>query len=255
MRDGKEQFWACDRPRDYPTRTAKGTCRLHFPAFDDGQYVIFYGRFTAARPQAIAMYTADCEPHATNWGGTALFDVVDGNFKFVRYFPGARYFGCAIPPAPDGEMQTPYCLSSFSNMGQLSQGFGPVKYGLDGKVQSDHWLSAGNIDGVRGAMVFCDANTLQLHHLRNVRWDAAESKIVVEAASVDPGSYAAACDRFQRGEFDAAEKELRESSIVAKGGAFLRDGESKYVKVFVYFKPPNKTPDVDATLEPVPLQH
>lgn len=252
---GKEQFWACDRPRDYPTRTANGTCRLHVPALADGRYTIFYGRFTALRTQAIAMYAADCEPRATHNGGAALFDVTDGKFTFVRYFVGHRYFNCVVPPAPEHETHTPYCLSSFMGQGQLSQSFGPVKYGIDGKVQRDHWLSAGNIDGAHGPMVFCQTgkpDQPDLHHLIGARWDEDASKIVVEAGSVDPRSYAAACDRFQRGEFDAQEKRLRETSIVAKDGVFLRDSENRYVKVLARFRPGDKTPEIEQTLETVP---
>lgn len=253
-KEGKKQFWACDRPRDYPTRTANGTCRLHVPALDDGRYTIFYGRFTALRTQAIAMYAADCEPRATNNGGAALFDVTDGNFRFVRYFVGHRYYNCVVPPALQGETQTPYCLSSFMGQGQLSQSFGPVKYGLDGEVKQEAWLSAGNVDGARGPMAFCQIgkpDQPDLHHLIGARWDEDASRVVVEAGSLDPRSHAAACDRFRRGEFNAEEKRLRETSILARDGAFLRDGEDKYVKVLARFRPGDKTPEIELTSEPV----
>jgi len=191
-------------------------------------------------------------PAAT--GGAALFDVTDGSFRFVRYFVGHRFHDCAVPPAPESDIQMPYCWTSFMGQGQLVASFGPVKYGRDGKVQFERWLSAGNSDGAQGPMVSCQTSNPgqpDLHHLIGVRWDDKASKIVVEAGALDPRSSAAACDRFRRGEFNAQEKSLRETSIMAREGAFLRDSETKYIRALARFRPGDKTPDIELTSDPV----
>ena len=77
----------CDVPREYPREATEsfakfggysdqGTCPL---TFDKRGVQTFQGRFTRAEPQLLIRYHADCEPHANDFGGTALFRKVGVN--------------------------------------------------------------------------------------------------------------------------------------------------------------------------------
>jgi hypothetical protein len=114
-----------------------------------GVFDIFFGKFTANRPQAIATYWAACEPHAHSFGGMALFNVVDQKFELVRYFPGIRAVDCVIPPPQGGGRQTAYCFISSVAQGTPGEIFGPIRFKRSGEAAFDTWFQAGNSDGSR----------------------------------------------------------------------------------------------------------
>lgn len=241
--------WLCDRPRAYPN--PKSPCALSFPADKAGRFQIFFGQFTAVKPQAIAMYSAECEPHANEFGGMTLFDIVGQKFELVRYFPGHRYADCVVPPGQGG-LQRPYCIGGHMGQGTLSESFGPLTFAPDGSVKRDGWFDAGNNDGYLTAMTGCDAAAPEPpHHLIGVGLDPANGDIVLEAAVRDPRAVANACDRFRRNDFSAAERNWQKMSELAKGRAFIRDDEQKFVKLLVRFRPPNKKPELQLTSQAV----
>jgi hypothetical protein len=248
-------IWACDQPRDYPAGAASGGCSLSFDTSDkDGLVRLYYGRFTANEPQALAIYTASCEPHSNNFGGMALFRAGQDGFRLVRYFRGQVYVDCAIPPSQGGALQTPYCFSSHMGQGELGQAFGPLRLTPDGQARLEVWLAAGNDDGDLTTMVSCDRSGPGIHHFIGVDLDRSKTVIVLEGASLDRRSFRSACDRYKKHDFNAEEQSFREMSAVAVSEAFIRPTENKYVKALIRFQPPSRNPKVEITSQSVPQE-
>jgi hypothetical protein len=244
--------WFCDKPRDYPMDASYKDCQLTFLAADEnGLAHVYYGQFTTLEPQAIVMYGASCESHAANFGGMALFRVVDDGFRLIRYYPGQLYVDCAVPPVGGTEFQTLYCFSSHSGQGELEEIFGPLTFAADGQLHFEAWLSAGNWDG-DAPSIDCEKPKPNIHHLTDVSLDSAKVQIVVTAASLDRRSVANACSRYRRHEFSDEEEELRDISIADRERAFVRPHERKYVKLIIYFQPPSNRPKIEITSKSVP---
>jgi hypothetical protein len=240
--------WTCDHPRGYRNITSPAFCpvnTLYFSSRGDGQFQIFFGKFTANRPQAIAMYTAACEPHANSFGGMALFNVVDQKFELVRYFPGMRAVDCVVtPPQRDGR-QTPYCFSSFMAQGILGQSFGPIGFKPSGEAAFDSWFQAGNSDGHLGVTTGCKTNKPEPRRISAVRLDEARSEVVLDVEVLDPHHVASACDRFRKGDFNEEERNVQKWSLSAKGLAFIRPDERQFDTMVVRFRPPSARAKVE----------
>jgi hypothetical protein len=251
--DSGGDIWVCDRPRDYPGLASDETCPLSFvTSGENGLTRIYYGQFTAREPQAIAMYYASCEPHSNNFGGMALFKVVDRRFKLLRYFPGEMYVDCAVPPSRGRKVQVPYCFSSYLGQGVRVDLFGPLRFSPDGRAYLEKWLEAGNLDGFLTTMTPCDKGKPGIHHLMDVAFDRSKAEIVVGAASIDPQSFATACDRYRKNDFNEQERGFRNMSDEAKSQAFIRPDENRYVKLLIRYRVPKNNPAIKVTPVPVP---
>jgi hypothetical protein len=250
VKQDRLDIWVCAHPRDYPGQTSPSLCpvnTLNFTSGHDGRFDIFFGRFTADRPQAIAMYEAACEPHANSFGGMALFNIVGQKFELVRYFPGLRPVNCVVaPPQGDGR-QTAYCFSSFMAQGILGQSFGPIRFKRSGEAAFDAWFGAGNSDGHHGVLTGCKTKNPNPHHISAIRLDEAKSEILLDVVVLDPRSVASACDRFRKGDFDDTERDLQESYASVRGMAFIRPDEFNFVTMVVRFRPPSAKPKVEPT--------
>ena len=249
----------CDSPIDYPDPAREGSladmCPLSFNAASrDGSVGIFYGRFTANEAQAFAVYQAECEPHANNFGGAALFRIDNGNFTLIRYFPGMVAEDCVVPSAAGDDLQTLYCYTSYMGQGELTEQFGPVRFMADGTAYVESWLSAGNSDAAVAVMTECGNPEQDIRLFTGLRVDMDTNQIVVEGAVLDLNSVISACDRFLSNDFNDDETALRSTSELAAGSAFIRPEEERYLKVLARFSPPDSKPVVDITTEPVNLQ-
>jgi hypothetical protein len=134
------------------------------------------------------------------------------------------------------------------NQGTFGEVFGPIQFKPSGEAVFDTWFRAGNNDGHLGPMTDCKTNKAKPHHISAVRLDQAKSDIVVDVAVLDPRSVASACDRFRKGDFDETERDLQ-TSVLAKGMAFIRPDELKFVRMVVRFRPPSAKAKVELSDE------
>lgn len=238
-------IWLCDVPRGYKSELPHyfndndpnyRACPLSFNVF--GAFKpprVYYGQFTEKEPQALAVYRAGCEPHANNGGGMALFRMVEDQFKLIRYYVGIAPNDCVVPPALGGQLQKPYCISSYMGQGELSEGFGPLDIGGNGNASMRPLLSAGNIDGMLAVSATdCPRPNPAIHDFVALT-AGSEGDIVVEGRYLSPRSVDKACRRFKRKDFSDDETELRKISSVANSMAFVREDEEIYLKVLAIF--------------------
>ncbi len=256
----KPGIWVCGLLRDYPLPAGETKCPLSFDQAAgraDGKVRIYYGRFTEDTRQALAAYYAACEPEANNQGGSALFRMVEGKFRLIRYFPGLVMDDCVVLPTEDAGRDTPYCLFSGLGQGTLDQRFGSLDLAAAAKPNADPietWFESTNADGSLGVVVVCGAASPAIHEIMEVRAGAGPKEIVLEGDYVDPASAQAACARFRRGEFNDDERTSRENVEGGDKFAFLREGEPKYLRVRVHFDLPSREPRIEFTHEPAPAQ-
>lgn len=247
--------WTCDAARDYPRlNPTDAACGLSFDNLADkpGPSRIYFGRFTADERQALVAYTADCEPHVHDWGGSALFRIDGSSFRFITYFPGLVPEDCVVPVLRDETRQKLFCYFSHLSQGETDFTFGPLNLSTDGNVDVERWLSVSNTDGgLYGITTRCTRDRPEIRSVTAIRIAGKQSEIVVEGTYLRPASVVAACARLGRKEFNGEEAKVRETfgSLVANV-AFIREDENYYFKVFIRFRPPNKMPHFEYTKLP-----
>ena len=234
--------WGCSKARAYP---GHDTCPIQF---DQNRALIFHGRFTEPAPQALAVYQAECEPHANNFGGMALFRVEAGRFVLQRYYPGLVATACAVIPGDERDIA--YCASSYMGQGQQVETFGPLEFDAAGEVGWKDWFRAGNMDGFYGSVVVnCTDAAFDAHHIIGVAADGGD--VVVEAATVDPQAREAACagTAAPRQSDPAGDTE---DIPPPPGSAFVADGA--LLKARLRFHPPSDKPEIELIREPTPAR-
>ena len=87
----------------------------------------------------IVGYGSGCEPHASNWGGSLLFERTAGGYAFKDYLPGLMTDQCIVAAAGGGQADRLICRSSGMHQGHagsfvsevaLSSNKGKVSFGL-----------------------------------------------------------------------------------------------------------------------------
>lgn len=100
---------ACTRAKSYPD----GAGRACDVKLTGERYA---GRFLAAGKALLAVnYESGCEPHATDFGGVALFERTGKTARFMRFLPGVQGHDCVVLPR-DARQDVLVC--TFGHMGQ-----------------------------------------------------------------------------------------------------------------------------------------
>jgi hypothetical protein len=103
----------CKVARMYPGHPA-GSCDVDV---SNSQPVA--GRFLAAGSVLVIVgYGSGCEPHASNWGGSLLFERTAGGYAFKDYLPGLVTDQCIVAAAGGGQADRLICRS-----GSMHQGY------------------------------------------------------------------------------------------------------------------------------------
>ncbi|MCC8966623.1 hypothetical protein H8A95_30910 [Bradyrhizobium sp. Pear76] len=100
---------ACTRARSYPD----GGGRVCDVKLTKERYA---GRFLAAGSALLVVnYESECEPHATDFGGVALFEQNGKASRFIRFLPGAQGHDCIVVPKDE---QQDVLVCTVGHMGQ-----------------------------------------------------------------------------------------------------------------------------------------
>jgi len=171
------------------------------------------------------MYSAACEPHANSFGA----------WLFKSWMRSSNSFGisrnagvdcCVTPPQRDGR-QTPYCFSSFMAQGILVKVLARSNSSR-GEAALDSWFQAGNSDGHLGLTTGCKTNKPEPRRISAVRLEKPGPRSFWTSRFSTHHSVASACDRFRKGDFNEAERNVQKWSLSAKGLAFIRPDELQF---------------------------
>lgn len=240
----------CDVIKNYPhfgEVYKELECPLSFDYF--GEPRIYAGRFTGPQQQVLAVYHADCESHANNWGGSALFNIVEGKPVLVRYYPGQTFVGCAM--ATGRTQDTAYCWNSYTGQGFTSEDFGPLRFSKADLVHDD-WLHAAS-GGVLPDEELMSEGTRVPECITNensclTSFDKVSTNgnvVTLEVTYRDEVGQEAAQKRFEQGAFTDEEKQWRDESPRVSEVPLLREGELVYRKARLIFMAGSAQPTVE----------
>ncbi|HQR19565.1 MAG TPA: DnaJ domain-containing protein [Burkholderiaceae bacterium] len=144
----------------------------------------------------LVSYLSDCEPHATNWGGSLLFEKRGASIVFKGYHRGIVVTDCTSIVGPGRERLL--CATGGMGQGHASTHIAEIVFTqkADGKVEisGDHVISALDSSGAYGAnRVECNA-TLKLIDLASPKPGPVPNTVLVKARYVDAARIRKACD-------------------------------------------------------------
>jgi hypothetical protein len=138
---------ACRKAKNYP-QGGNRVCDVKLTA-DRSR-----GKFVAGRPLLLVNYESGCEPHATDFGGSVVFELVDGKPVFRSFQPGTQVNEC-VTLAKNAQEDVLVCLTGHMGQGYLESGVAQVAFkgalGPDLETSFDFLLNATDSTGARGA--------------------------------------------------------------------------------------------------------
>lgn len=240
---GSKPYLACEFPRAYPGHASDEKCVLDF---NHAPARIWRGQFTDNKPQILAIYNADCEPHANNFGGAVLFDAVGTAPKLVRYYPGVVFVDCIVLPADETKRTPLLCYDSYIGQGQYSSRFGLVQLKDNNGWTLTPWLEANDHSDYSTVMnQVCHARDFLAHQICGVTsinsiQQTHDGHVAVRVTFRETFGASTATSRYQKQIFNKEEKELREISAVARSAPLMRQGEYSDRNAEIVFQPNGK---------------
>jgi len=221
-RDQKITDLKCKSVIDYPITQPNGqACDLTLT----GQSI--EGHFLTGRSsQILAGYHSNCEPHASNFGGSVLFEKVDGSLLFKGYKQGEIFTECtSISNGNDQDKL--FCSAGSMFQGYIETGIFEVllRRSIDGAIEIDtiNLISAVDSFGALGAnLVKCNKD-LNLVSIGSAKAGKSVGTIIFEGEYVDNAAVRKACALNAD-----PPKELVEGTVPAKSGeAFVAEADIK----------------------------
>lgn len=137
----------CRKARNYP-QGGNRICDVKLTA--DRQR----GKYLAGRALLLVTYESGCEPHASDFGGSVVFELVDGKAAFRSFQPGTQVNEC-VTLAKNAQEDVLVCLTGHMGQGYLESGVALVTFkgapGPDLETSFDFLLNATDSTGARGA--------------------------------------------------------------------------------------------------------
>ncbi|GKQ56004.1 hypothetical protein [Bradyrhizobium sp. Ce-3] len=207
---------ACSRARSYPDGGRACDVKLSKERYT--------GRFLAAgNPLLVVNYDSECEPHATDFGGVALFEQDGKATRFIRFLPGAQGHDCIVLPKDD---QQDVLICSVGHMGQgiLETAVARMEFSRkSGKriaIAPDFLLRAEDAVSAYGSNVVMCNEGPKYFGLSNLAAGPRRNTVAVDVDYADDDIIRTAC-----GEGFAKPKELFHDLL--PGEAFVPEGNEK----------------------------
>jgi hypothetical protein len=207
---------ACTRAKGYPNAGNRG-CDVKLTADRHS------GRFIAAgNPLLVVNYESGCEPHATDNGGSIVFEQNSGKTIFRGFAPGSQVNDCA---AVTGERQDwLVCLTGHMGQGTLEGGVAQMvftqDYGKGVSVSPDFLLTAEDSTGAYGANVVTCKKGPKYFELSDIKPGPRPQTVTVKASYADAETIRKACGK-------GFPKPKEVFGQLARGDAYVPDGYEK----------------------------
>jgi hypothetical protein len=160
---------------------------------------VIEGRFlSSSSTTVLAGYGSDCEPRATKFGGTIVFERQNSAYAFKGYQPGLSIDEC-VTIAQSGVQDRLFCASSSSGQGHVSTSIGEVKFSLD--FQKDVTTSFDSLIGAEESSAAYGAHAVECKKrfawvdVSKPRRGPAPGSILLNASFVDGAAIRLACGR------------------------------------------------------------
>lgn len=212
----------CAKARNYPVgnpNAGERTCEI---SLNEERYS---GRFFEPGKMLLVIgYASDCEPHANNYGGSAVFQDDAGSYVFRGYHPGYGVDNCVT--IARGDVDRLFCITGALGQGYLESRLAELKFArvpdADLGLDFDFYVEAQDSEGAYTAnVVDCRKPLLRYFSLSDLKRGPALDTLSIEIAYADAALTRAACaGRLRLG------REI-DRRLLPKGHAFVPSGQEK----------------------------
>lgn len=157
------------------------------------------GRFVASgNPLVVVLYESGCEAHATDNGGSVVFEQAGGAYIFRGYQPGMQTGNC-VTIAKDAEQDALVCLTGHMGQGIMETGVALMTFAPGAKgiaLSMDMLLRAEDSTGAFGAnTVTCKEKPPKYFELDKLKAGPRPMTVSLEASWADAETFRTACGK------------------------------------------------------------
>lgn len=159
----------------------------------------YSGKFLAdGSTLLVVKYASDCEPHATDFGGSVIFDQKDGATVFRGYQPGFQANDCVVV-ARNEKQDRLICITGHLGQGHLESGVAEMVFTRDFSkaigVSLNYFVTAEDAVGAYGSNVVECKETSKYFGLSKLGAGPARDTVAVDIAHADKDTIATACGK------------------------------------------------------------
>jgi hypothetical protein len=208
----------CKRARGYPDQENR-VCDVRLsPARHSGKFA------GAGRTLLVVTYESECEPHATNFGGAAVFEPAGGAYAFRGFLPGSQTNDCVVL-ARNEQQDMLVCTTGYMGQGHLESGVAQMVFTQDYSrrisISHDFLMTAEDSSAAYGAnVVTCKEPPPKYFGVSKLGAGPRPETVAVSVEYADAATIRAACAR-------GAPKPTETFGTLAPGDAYVLPGKEK----------------------------
>jgi hypothetical protein len=189
---GDIQGSTCKRARAYPNAPKSG-CEV---TLNEDRYS---GRFLpSGNPLLVVNYESGCEAHATDNGGSVVFEQSGGAYVFRGFAPGAQVDDC-VTRARDDSHDVLVCLTGHMGQGNLESGVAQMAFTQDYSkaisVSPDFLMTAEDSIGAYGANVVTCKERSKYFEVSDIKAGPRAQTLTVNVRYADAETIKKACGK------------------------------------------------------------
>jgi hypothetical protein len=159
----------------------------------------YAGRFLAdGTTLLVVSYDSDCEPHATDFGGSVVFEQKDGAVVFKGYQPGFQVNNCLVVPRNDKQDRL-ICITGHLGQGRLESGVAEMvftrNFSKTIEASLNYFVTGEDAVGAYGSNVVECKETSKYFGFAKLGAGPARDTVTVEIAHADKDTIDTACKK------------------------------------------------------------
>ena len=213
----------CKRARAYPNAGRRG-CDV---TLDEDRTS---GKFLpSGNPLLVVTYESGCEAHATDNGGSVVFEQSGGSYVFRGFAPGAQVDDC-VTPAKDDQQNFLVCLGGHMGQGVQASWVELMQFKPDagGRISlaPEILMTAEDTNGAYGSNVVTCTERMKYFEASKLAAGPKPATVIVDASYADAELIAKACNKS----FPKPEEAFGD---LQPGDAFMASGREKEGKFVI----------------------
>lgn len=214
---------SCKRANGYPNAPKRG-CEV---TLNEDRYS---GKFLpSGNPLLVVNYDSGCEAHATDNGGSVVFEQSGGAYVFRGFAPGAQVDDC-VTRARDDSHDVLVCLTGHMGQGVLESGVALMQFKPDTSgrigVTPDLLLNAEDGTGAYGTNIVTCTNPFKFFEVSKLAAGPRPATVIVDATYADADLIATVCRK-------GYPKPEEATGWLAQGDAYVPTGREKTGKFVI----------------------
>ena len=220
---GDIQGSTCKHAKGYPN-APRGGCEV---TLNEDRYS---GKFlSSGNPLLVVNYESGCEAHATDNGGSVVFEQSGGAYVFRGFAPGAQVDDC-VTRAKDESHDVLVCLTGHMGQGVLESGVALMQFKPDAGgrigVAPDPLLNAEDGTGAYGTNIVTCKNPFKFFEVSKLAAGPRPATVMVDTTYADADLIATVCRKGYPKPEEAA-------GWLAQGDAYVPTGREKTGKFVI----------------------